>query len=326
MKTSALDWVERFSRYLKLERQVSPHTQSAYRLELEALVTFCEDSGVDDWAALDVREVRAFAARSHAGGLAPPSVQRRLSAVRTFQKFLIREGVINYDSARDVPAPKSARPLPHTLNVDEMTRLIEAPTASNGGRYFSHDLAMMELFYSSGLRLTELIDTDVSDLDLRDRTVRVVGKGNCERIVPVGRMAAAALIRYLAMRAREAKPGETALFVARGGRRIHRRAVQVRVALWAKAAGIKQHVNPHMFRHACATHLLESSLGIREVQELLGHASISTTAIYTHLNFTHLAKVYLAAHPRDTMNVTDGPRARKRQVPTQQHQEIEERP
>lgn len=296
MKISALDWIERFSRHVVLERRVSPHTHSAYRFDLASLVAFCDRSGIEEWTALDARQVRAFAARSHARGLAPSSVQRRLSAVRTFQNYLIREGVLNYNSARDVSAPKSRRPLPKVLNVDEMTRLIEGPKATD--RYFVRDRAIMELFYSSGLRLAELTGLNLCDLDLRDRTVRVLGKGSRERIVPVGRMAATALSHYLTERKRQTTPDETALFVGRGGRRLDRRAVQLRVALWASKAGIKQHVNPHLFRHSCATHLLESSSSIRDVQEFLGHASISTTAIYTHLDFQHLAKAYLAAHPR----------------------------
>jgi integrase/recombinase XerC len=295
MKISALDWIERFSRHVVLERRVSPHTHTAYRLDLASLVVFCDQSGVEDRTALDVRQVRAFAARSYARGIAPSSIQRRLSALRTFQKFLIREGVLKYDCARDVSAPKAARPLPQILNVEEMTRLIEVPKATDC--LFVRDRAIMELFYSSGLRLAELIGLNVRDLDLRDRTVLVLGKGSRERIVPVGRMAVTALRHYLTERKRQ-KISEIALFVGRRGKRLTGRAVQIRVALWARRAGIQQHVNPHLFRHSCATHLLESSNGIREVQEFLGHASISTTAIYTHLDFKHLAKVYMATHPR----------------------------
>jgi integrase/recombinase XerC len=307
MKISALDWIERFSRHVVLERRVSPHTHSAYRLDLAALVAFCDRSGVEDWSALDARQVRAFAARSHARGLAPPSVQRRLSAVRTFQKYLIREGVLNYATARDVSAPKAARPLPKVLNVDEMARLLEGPRAPD--RHYARDRAIMELFYSSGLRLAELTGLNLCDLDLCDRTVRVLGKGSRERIVPVGRMAVTALTFYLRERKRQIMPGETALFVGRHGRRLVGRNVQIRVALWAKRAGIRQHVNPHLFRHSCATHLLESSSSIRDVQEFLGHASISTTAIYTHLDFQHLAKAYLAAHPRAKLVVASEPAA-----------------
>jgi integrase/recombinase XerC len=305
MKLSALDWIERFIRHLELERRVSPHTHSAYRRDLTSLVAFCDRSGVEEWTALDTQQVRAFAARSHARGLAPHSVQRRLSAVRTFLNFLIREGVLHYNTARDVSAPRTARRLPQILNVEEMTRLIERPEATD--RYFVRDRAIMELFYSSALRLAELVGLNLCDLDLHDRTVRVLGKGSRERIVPVGRMAATALAHYLRERKRQTKSGDTALFVGRGGRRLVGRAVQLRVEIWARKAGIRQHVNPHMFRHSCATHLLESSSSIREVQEFLGHASISTTAIYTHLDFQHLAKVYLTAHPRAKAVATTEP-------------------
>jgi integrase/recombinase XerC len=307
MKASALDWIERFIRHAALERRLSPHTHSAYRLDLASLVAFCDQSGVEEWTALDVRQVRAFAAQSHARGLAPPSVQRRLSAVRTFQKFLVREGVLKYDSARDVSAPRSARTLPKVLNVDEMGRLMEGPKEPD--RHYARDRAIMELFYSSGLRLAELTGLNLCDLDLQDRTVRVLGKGSRERIVPVGRMAITALRGYLTERKWQAKPGETALFVSRSGGRLDGRAVQLRVARWAKKAGINQHVHPHMFRHSCATHLLESSSSIRDVQEFLGHASISTTAIYCHLDFKHLAKVYMATHPRAKSVAADEPAA-----------------
>jgi integrase/recombinase XerC len=296
MDQQALEMIDRFQRYLVTERRVSPHTASAYRLDVAALAAFCDRERIDTWTAVQVKHIRVFAARSHAGGLGPTSVQRRLSAVRTFQNFLMREGVLNYNTAKDISAPKSGRRLPHTLNVDEMTQLIERPQPID--RYFVRDRAIMELFYSSGLRLAELTALEVTDLDLRDRTVRVLGKGSRERIVPVGRHAAAALVRYLAERKLLAKPGVATLFLGRNGRRLTSRAVQLRVSTWARRAGIVQHVHPHMFRHSCATHVLESSGAIREVQELLGHASISTTAIYTHLNFQHLAKVYEATHPR----------------------------
>jgi integrase/recombinase XerC len=209
----------------------------------------------------------------------------------------MREGVLRYNTARDVRAPK-------------MTQLIERPDGF--GPLFDRNRAIMELFYSSGLRLAELVGLNLADLDLSDRTVRVLGKGSRERIVPVGRMAATALRHYLAERKRRAKPGESALFLGRRGERLGPREVQFRVALWARKAGISRHVTPHMFRHSCATHLLESSSGIREVQEFLGHASISTTAIYTHLNFQHLATAHFAAHPRAEQvaraeSATDGP-------------------
>lgn len=297
MRPAALGWLERFMRYLAYERQVSVHTTSAYRHELTALVAFCDKAGLKDWTALDVAQVRAFAARSNARGLAPASVQRRLSAVRSFLKFLVREGAVPLNTAADISAPRARRKLPHTLDVDQVTALIERPQL-DGDPLATRDRAILELLYSSGLRLAELIGLDVPDVDLHDRTVRVLGKGSRERVVPVGRKAAEALQRYLPERRRRVVAGETALFLGRWGRRLTGRNVQTRIAQWARRAGIRQHVHPHLLRHSFATHLLESSGDIRAVQELLGHASISTTAIYTHLDFQHMAKAYFAAHPR----------------------------
>jgi integrase/recombinase XerC len=185
--------------------------------------------------------------------------------------------------------------LPDVLDVDQMTRLIEIPESEPNA---IRDRAIMELLYSSALRLAELTRLNRGDIDFQDRTVRLLGKGNVVRVVPVGRFAIEALQRWLRVRSKVAKDGEQAVFVGRGGRRLGPRQIQVRVAYWAKRQGIPAHVYPHMFRHACATHVLESSRSIREVQELLGHASISTTQIYTHLNAQHLLEVYSKTHPR----------------------------
>lgn len=295
MHIRSLEWVDRFQRHLITERRVSPHTVSNYRRDIDALVDFCDEQHVESWDHVLVPQVRQFAARSHAKGLAAQSVQRRLSAVRTFMKFLIREGVIGGNPAIVVQAPKAGRPLPNVLDVDQMTRLIEIPqTDAQGVR----DRAIMELLYSSALRLAELTGLNRGDIDFSDKVVRVVGKGNVARIVPVGSFAIQALQRWLRVRSQVAKNGEQAVFVGRGGRRLGPRAIQTRVDYWAKHQGISVHVHPHMFRHACATHVLESSGSIREVQELLGHASISTTQIYTHLNAQHLLEVYMKTHPR----------------------------
>jgi integrase/recombinase XerC len=247
-----------------------------------------------------------FAAHSHAGGLSPRSVQRRLSAVRSFYEFLIREnqpaadesaarsGVIR-NPAHDVRAPKAAKRLPETLDPDQMARLLEIPP---GDSFVTRDRAIMELLYSSGLRLAELVGLDVEHLDLADRMVRVLGKGRKTRLVPVGSVAAEVLRKWLRERPALARPDEPALFVGRGGRRLGPRAVQTRVAQWARRQGLSMHVYPHLFRHSFATHLLESSRELRGVQELLGHADISTTQVYTHLDFQHLARIYDATHPR----------------------------
>ncbi len=295
MHIRSLEWVDRFQRYLTTERRVSPHTSSNYQRDIAALVSFCDGQRIEHWHDVLVPQVRQFAARSHAGGLSPQSVQRRLSAVRTFMKFLVREGVTGGNYAEVVQAPKPSRKLPSVLDVDQMTRLIEIP---GDDVYAARDRAIMELFYSSALRLYELVRLNRGDIDFSEGVVRVLGKGNIARIVPVGSFAIKAVQRWLRIRSQIAKKGEKAVFIGRGGRRLGPRAIQTRVDYWARRQGIATHVHPHMFRHACATHVLESSGNIREVQELLGHASISTTAIYTHLNAQHLLEVYMRTHPR----------------------------
>jgi integrase/recombinase XerC len=305
MRAAALERVARFRRYLSSERRLSAHTDAAYARDLAALVKFCDRAGLADWHALDSQHIRLFAARSHAAGLAPRSIQRRLSAVRSFYEFLLREAQaagrpqrgerLRRNPAQDVRAPKAARRLPQTLDADQMARLLEIPA---GDELTARDRAIMELFYSSGLRLAELIGLDLTSVDLKDRTVQVLGKGRKSRIVPVGRAALLALKAWLPERAALARAEEVALFIGRNGRRLGARAVQLRVALWARRQGLSMHVHPHLFRHSFASHLLESSGELRGVQELLGHADISTTQIYTHLDFQHLARIYDATHPR----------------------------
>ena len=295
MDANALSWLERFQRFMTSERRLSPHTCSNYARELAALVEYCDRNQVKAWQTLDNQHLRMFAARSHAAGLAPRSVQRRLCAARSFFRYLIREQVLKLNPGTDIRAPKAARRLPHTLDSDQMGRLLDInPNKPLAVR----DLALMELFYSSGLRLAELVDLNMGDIDLRDRTVRITGKGRKTRIVPVGRKAVEAMLKWNQQRGSGAKPDENAIFVGRNGRRMGSRAIQKRVALWARRQGLKMNVHPHLFRHSFATHLLESSQDLRGVQELLGHADISTTQVYTHLDFQHLAKVYDKTHPR----------------------------
>ncbi|HTP39738.1 MAG TPA: tyrosine recombinase XerC [Steroidobacteraceae bacterium] len=295
MKPEALQWLQRFASHLLTERRVSPHTASAYQRELQALREWCDQQGLADWQALDEQHVRVYAARSHAAGLKPRSVQRRLSALRTFYNYLQREQVLGRNPAVGVRAPKAARTLPDTLDADQMGRLLALVPENDLDR---RDLAIMELFYSSGLRLAELTGLDLMDLDLADRTTRVMGKGSKARIVPIGRLAVQALQAWIKVRGSLAKADETALFVGQNGRRIGVRNVQLRIAAHARRQGLPQHVHPHLFRHSFATHLLESSRDLRGVQELLGHANISTTQVYTHLDFQHLARTYESAHPR----------------------------
>lgn len=306
MNRQAQEWVDRHHRYLTTERRVSPHTVSGYCREIAALATFCDRAGIESWQRVTISDVRSFAARSHARGLSASSAQRRISAVRSFLNFLVREGALPANPALLIEAPRWHRPLPKVLDVDQMARLLEIPGTDPGA---VRDRAIMELLYSSGLRLAELIGLDVPDLDMRDHTVRVLGKGNVARVLPVGSYAVRALRAWFLMRSDVADRTEVAVFVGRNGHRLGGRAVQQRVAMWARKQGITVHVHPHMFRHSFATHLLESSGAIREVQELLGHASISTTQIYTHLDFSHVAQVYDAAHPRaHRKDNADGPK------------------
>ncbi|HEX8757974.1 MAG TPA: tyrosine recombinase XerC [Steroidobacteraceae bacterium] len=336
--TGSPAWIERFRQYLAVERRCSAHTLAAYTRDLRALVFYCERAGLESWAALDSAHLRTFAAKQHAGGLGPRSIQRRLSAVRSFYEFLQREAqvlreqeargsrgrepqasrrhpdmatragdaikpadgereimTLRSNPGRDVRAPKAARKLPQTLDADQMARLLDIPA---GEPFATRDRAIMELLYSSGLRLAEIVGLDVRALDLPDRTVRARGKGDKTRVVPVGRVALRALEQWLTERAALARPGEQALFVGRSGRRLGRRAVELRVAYWARRQGLSAHVYPHLFRHSFASHLLESGAELRGVQELLGHADIATTQIYTHLDFQHLARIYDATHPR----------------------------
>ena len=295
MSPEALAAVEAFGRHLATERRLSPLTRSAYAQDLAALADFCDRRQIADWSTLDSQHVRTFAAQSHASGLAPRSVQRRLSGVRSFFSYLQREGFASRNPAVEVRAPKAPRRLPQTLDADQMGRLLEAPTDD---ALSQRDLAIMELLYSSGLRLAELVSLDVNSIDLADRTVRVLGKGSKTRIVPVGSKAVTAVRAWLAERAALASPDTRALFVGRNGTRLGARAIQLRIAAVAKRQGIPIGVHPHLFRHSFATHLLESSADLRGVQELLGHADISTTQVYTHLDFQHLARTYDKAHPR----------------------------
>ena len=293
----ALDrrWIDGYLEHLRKERRLSPHTASNYLRDVVALADFLERGNVADWKRVDSQHVRVFAARAHAGGLSPRSVQRRLSAVRGFFGYLAREGVAANNPAVDIRAPKAAKRLPGTLDVDQIAQLLQIP---GHDALAVRDRAIMELFYSSGLRLAELVGLGLTDVDLADRTVRVLGKGAKTRIVPVGRKACEAIRSWLKERAALADIDETALFVNRNGSRLQPRAIQLRIAQWARRAGLPARVYPHLFRHSFATHLLESSKDLRGVQELLGHADISTTQVYTHLDFAHLARTYDASHPR----------------------------
>jgi integrase/recombinase XerC len=295
METEALAWLPRFLSHLSVERRLSAHTDTSYRGDLQRFVAYCDRNHVRSWRAVDSQHVRMFAAAEFRQGSSPRTIQRRLSALRSFFNFMLRERALDANPAIGVQAPKARKRLPETIDVDLMARLLEFRTDKE---LDVRDKAIMELFYSSGLRLAELVGLNLGDVDRGDRTVRVLGKGSKTRVVPVGKHALDAIARWLKERSALAANGEQALFVSSRGTRIGPRAIQKRIAGWARRQGLGRHVHPHLFRHSFATHLLESSQDLRGVQELLGHANMSTTQIYTHLDFQHLAKIYDAAHPR----------------------------
>jgi len=274
---------------------MSPNTERNYYRDIEALCDFLEREDLGDWGDIDAYHIRAFASWCHRRGLAPRSIQRRLSALRGFFRYLLREGMVDSNPAADVPSPKMAKRLPKTLDVDQIARLLEIDGDSP---LAVRDRAIMELFYSSGLRLAELTHLKLTDLDLAEGTVQVLGKGNKTRILPVGRKAREAIAAWLRIRGGMAGHEDEALFLSRRGRALSPRAIQSRLRDWSRKIGLSTGVNPHLLRHSFATHLLESSGDLRSVQELLGHADISTTQIYTHLDFQHLARIYDKSHPR----------------------------
>ena len=271
MLESELSWIDKFTRHLEYERRLSALTCKHYRRDLHSLERHCDELDIERWAELDDEAVRSFAT------------------------YLAREKHVKRNPVTSVSAPKSGKRLPENLDADRMAHLLNI---SGKGPLVVRDRAMLELMYSSGLRLAELTGLDVGDIDISDATARVTGKGSKERILPVGKFALEALDAWLKERINLARADETALFVSVKGTRLSPRSVQARVDYWARRQGITTKVYPHLFRHSFATHMLESSHDLRGVQELLGHASISTTQVYTHLDFQHLAQIYDQTHPR----------------------------
>jgi len=288
-------WLSEFLQHLQTERRLSANTRIHYRRDLDELLGWCDKAGIKCWGDLDTHHVRQYAAQCHRRGLNGRSIQRRLSALRTFFNYLLRENAVQHNPGLDVRAPRSEQHLPDTLNVDTVSQLL---TTGSDDTLGLRDHAMLELLYSSGLRLAELVALDLGDVDLAERMVRVTGKGAKTRVIPVGSKAVAALQAWLKVRPWQQASNETALFTSRSGRRLGHRAVQQRVKQWARRKGIPGDLHPHTLRHSFASHVLESSGDLRAVQELLGHADISTTQVYTHLDFQHLARIYDAAHPR----------------------------
>lgn len=297
MQSQAVEQLEDFFRQLQVEKRASEHTLKNYRRDIRHLVHYCDQQAIRNWADLQQSDMRVHMADRHRQGLGSSSLQRELSALRGFFNYLLKKRLLPVNPAQQVRAPKQPRKLPRTLDVDQITGLIEAGVDS---LLEIRDLAMLELFYSSGLRLAELAALNLQDIDLQNRQLRVrEGKGKKSRELPIGRKAAAALQNWLQVRPRLCQDGQPALFIgSRSGRRLGNRAIQLRLQRWCRQKGVPEHVYPHMLRHSFASHLLESSQDLRAVQELLGHSNISTTQIYTHLDFQHLAAVYDQTHPR----------------------------
>ena len=286
--------LDAYFEHLRSERQVSPHTLDGYRRDLSKVTGFCLKHNLETWVALNASHVRQLIAEQHRHGQSGRSLARLLSSLRGLYRYLNQEGRCAHDPAAGISAPKGEKRLPRLLDTDRAMQLLDGGIEDD---FIGHrDQAMLELFYSSGLRLAELVGLNLDQLDLPAGLVHVHGKGNKERVLPVGRMARDALQAWLPLRALS-NPSDGAVFVSQQGRRLGARAVQLRV----RQAGVRelgQHLHPHMLRHSFASHMLESSQDLRSVQELLGHADIGTTQIYTHLDFQHLAKVYDQAHPR----------------------------
>ncbi|EKF75469.1 tyrosine recombinase XerC [Alcanivorax hongdengensis A-11-3] len=292
---SSLFIINAFLEHLSSERRLSTHTVINYQRDLTLAA---QVFGRRDWASLTVHDIRSLVATLHRQGKSGKTIQRCLSTLRTFYRYLMREGLARDNPAVDVRAPKSGKRLPKALDADQVSQLLDAGQASSEPLAV-RDQAMMEMLYACGLRLAELLSLDLDSIDMRAAQLMVTGKGNKTRLLPVGGPALKALGRWLKVRALLVKdPDQTALFVSRNGRRLSPSSVQQRLRRAALERGLSDHLHPHKLRHSFATHLLESSGDLRAVQELLGHADLATTQVYTHLDFQHLAQVYDGAHPR----------------------------
>lgn len=287
--------LQAFIRHLASEKRHSPRTCDSYQRDLLRLAGWLAGNGFSGWQTVTNHDLRRYVATLSRAGLAGRSIARHLSATRRFYQFLLREKLAADNPALDLRAPKSGRRLPRVADVDQLNHLLDARPEDP---LEVRDLCMFELMYSSGLRLAELASLDLDTVDLRAGEVRVVGKGGKERVLPVGRKALAAISAWLSCRSAQAAEGEPALFVSQRGTRLSHRSIQARLNRWGVLRGADQRLHPHLLRHSFASHLLESSGDLRAVQELLGHADIATTQVYTHLDFQHLARVYDRSHPR----------------------------
>jgi integrase/recombinase XerC len=288
--------IDQYLEHLYGEKNYSPHTIKSYKRQLTTTLNDCLDDAKGGWKRLDIHHFRALIAKWHRGGLSPRSIHQRLSALRGLYNYLIREKQAESNPLDSLNAPKMARKLPRDIEIDEIFKLLDGMPRESTLEIRDH--AILELFYSSGLRLAELANLDLFNIDFADTAVQVIGKGNRTRRAPVGSKALAAIKNWLKERESLANIEESAVFVSQRGTRLSHRSIQARLKYWGKRLGLSTPVHPHKIRHSFATHMLESSGDLRAVQELLGHANLSTTQIYTHLDFQHLAKIYDDAHPR----------------------------
>jgi integrase/recombinase XerC len=284
-------WLEKYLAYLRYEKNLAYNSITNYQRQLN--VAF-DKLWIESWSSFSTSDVRNILNEARKSGLSSRSIALRLSSIRGFCAFLVQQGQLTQNPASSIQAPKQAKPLPKQLNVDEMHQLLDI---KENDLLAIRDKAMMELMYSCGLRLSELANLNIKSIQ-PDGQLRVIGKGNKERLLPIGRMALEALSVWLKIRPELAASGEPAIFVSMLKNRLGTRQIAKRMKLWAMRQNLEQSVNPHKLRHSFATHVLESSSDLRGVQELLGHANLSTTQVYTHLNFQHLAHVYDSAHPR----------------------------
>lgn len=289
--------IDEFINHLASERRLSIHTQRNYQRDLQSAANWLQQQQLD-WPQLDEHSVRQLVAYWHKQRLANSSIQRHLSALRTFYTWMLRCQRVRDNPVASIRAPKQGKRLPQDLNVDRLNQLLQPQQGASD--LTCRDLAMMELFYSSGLRLSELVSLDITDIDVDAASLRVTGKGNKQRLLPITAIAIKRLQSWLTLRQSwlNANANCSAVFISRRLTRISPRNVQLRLKQLATQQGLDSQLHPHMLRHSFATHLLESSRDLRAVQELLGHANLSTTQVYTHLDFQHLARVYDASHPR----------------------------
>lgn len=286
--------LQRYWDHLRIERRLSVHTLSNYQRQLNQIIQIFNANGITDWGQVTPSAVQFMLAQSRKQGLHEKSLALRLSALRQFFSYLNRQGELNINPASGISAPKQGKHLPKNIDNEQIQQLLADDSKSP---IDLRDKAILELMYSSGLRLSELQGLNLNNINIRAREVRVVGKGNKERLLPFGRYASQAIQQWLKVRSLF-NPKDEALFVSQLGNRLSHRAIQKRVETWGRRQGLNSHLNPHKLRHSFATHMLEATSDLRAVQELLGHRHLSTTQIYTHLDFQHLANVYDQAHPR----------------------------